>query len=208
MRLSKSEDEFPFHTIAMIRRQLLALFALPMLVSAQEEQEAPASPPAAWLAVVHCVPGAGAVQVTVSEGVQAQATTGQLLGPVGLKPGTINLVARHGEKTITSPVELKQDQRLLAMLVADEKDGLAVKTMSLPAAEGKRLALRLSGTGDKVWKAGKKELDVGVAVEITGRPTVKDADGGEIVSIDAEEPGIYLLVPAADEGKMKVIFLP
>jgi hypothetical protein len=193
----------------MIRRQLLALLALPLVVSAQGEPETPAdSSSAGWLAVVHCVPGAGVVQVTVSEGVQAQATTGQILGPVGLKPGAINVQARLGEKTITSPVELKQDHRVLALLVADEKAGLAVKSMALPAAEGKRIAIRLPGTGDKVWKAGKKELPVGEAVEFTGRPMVKDAGGADVVMLEAEEPGIYLLVPAADEGKTKVIFLP
>lgn len=192
----------------MIRRQLLALFALPWMLAAQEAEQTPAETPSGWLAVVHCVPGAGAVQVTVSEGVQAQATTGQILGPVGLKPGTINLQARLGEKTITSPVELKQDQRVLALLVADEKDGLAVRSMVLPSAEDKRLAIRLPGTGDKVWKAGKKELPVGEAVEFSGRPMIKDADGTDVVAIEAEEPGIYLLVPAADEGKTKVIFLP
>jgi hypothetical protein len=192
----------------MIRRQLLALFALPLIVSAQEEREPPVESPSGWLAVVHCVPGAGAVQVTVSEGVQAQATTGQILGPVGLKPGTINLQARHGEKTITSPIELKEQQRVLALLVADQNAGLAIKTMLLPSAEGKRLAIRLPGTGEKVWKAGKKELPVGEAVEFSGRPMVKDADGTDVVAIEAEEPGIYLLVPAADEGKTKVIFIP
>jgi hypothetical protein len=66
----------------------------------------------------------------------------------------------------------------------------------------------LPGTGEKVWKAGKKELPVGEAVEFSGRPMVKDADGTDVVAIEAEEPGIYLLVPAADEGKTKVIFIP
>ncbi|MFM7180556.1 MAG: hypothetical protein ACKO2G_03710 [Verrucomicrobiales bacterium] len=192
----------------MIRRQLLAWFALPFFVSAQAEQQPPADSPSGWLAVVYCVPGAGAVQVTVSEGVQAQATTGQILGPVGLKPGTINLQARHGDKNISSPVELKKDQRVLALLVVDEKAGLAVKSMVLPSSEGKRLAIRLPGNGAKVWKAGKKDLPVGEAVEFTGRPMIKDADGAEVVAIEAEEPGVYLLVPSEDEGKTKVIFLP
>lgn len=192
----------------MMRRPFLALLAAPAFALAQATDDPPAEGASAWLAVIHCAPAVGAVQVTVSEGVQAQAKPGQMLGPVGLKPGTLQLQVRLGEKTITGPVELKQDQRMFALLVPDEKTGLVVRALPVPAAEGKRLALRLPGTGDKVWKAGKKELPVGKAVEFNGRPMIKDEDDKDVVQIDGEEHGIYLVVPAADEGQFRVIYLP
>lgn len=192
----------------MIRRQFLALLAVPAVGLAQAADEPSPEAATAWLAVIHCAPTSGAVQVTVSEGVQAQATPGQMLGPVGLKPGTLQLQVRVGEKTITGPVELKENARSLALLVPDEKQGLAVKSIPLPAAGGKRLALRLPGTGNKTWKAGKKKLPIGEAVEFSGRPMIKDDTDKDVVQVDGEESGIYLLAPAADEGEVRVIYLP
>ena len=186
----------------------LALFLITRAAFTQEMEDPAISTSSAWIAFIHCAPGAGVVQMKLGDEFQVDIAPGRKVGPVALRPGDIKLHLTLGEKSSTTIIGLKPDQKLVAAVVKDPPDGLAVKTLPLPAGEGKRRVMRLPGTGDKVWKIGKKELPVSTLIPFSGDLSVKDANGKVMKEANSEEPGIYLLAPSADEGEIEIIFMP
>lgn len=193
-----------------MKKRTVAILVLWAAVFANLLAGEPPKPEPAFITIVLTDPQSSPAMVSIREGTGRKITCGQLLGPLGLRPGSYTLKVDPAGDDSSWQVALKPGENSVAILHAAPDTGkLLLRRIKLPEVDRRRLVHRLPGTGSAEWLIANEPIAILASpVEVKSQVTVKDEKGEKIIEFDSSEAGHYFLASKGDPNIYTVLFIP